>query len=117
MYTLLQYNGVYDAFAKGLDKGLLASFDQRLERLALRGRNAGPKVSAPLRGGIFECRAQRKRQHPRALWFYMQGMKIVVAVCLVKEGKVPPAKIGRAIAIKRALEENPELLDGLTEIH
>ncbi len=47
----------------------------------------------------------------------MKGMKIVVAVALVKEGKVPRAEIDKALKIKATLEENPELIDELTEIH
>ena len=47
----------------------------------------------------------------------MKGMKIVVAVALVKEGKIPRAVIDNALAIKAALEDNPELVDELTEIH
>ena len=118
MFRLYQYQQAYDSFVLNLETGLHAAVDQRLERLALLGGQAGPKVTKHLRDGIFECRAQRKRQQARLLYFYLKGMRIVVAVGLIKEGKkVPPAAIDRAIAIKSTLEVNPELLDDLTEIH
>lgn len=117
MYELYQYQLAYDNFVGSLDKKFAAAVDQRLARLALLGPKAGPKVSAHLEGGVFECRAQRNRRQARLLWFYMKGMTIVVAVALVKEGKVPRAAINNALAIKTTLEENPELIDELTEIH
>ncbi len=118
MYTILQYRGAYDSFVASLeDKKLRAAVDQRLSRLAALGRNAGPKVSAPLRDGIFECRAQRNRQQARILWFYVKNMRIIVTAGVIKERKVPPDLIDAAIDIKKTLEEHPELLNDLTEIH
>ena len=117
MYDLYQYGQAYDSFVAGLDKGLRAAVDQRLQRLSQFGPRAGPKVTRALRDGIFECRAQRKRQHARLLYFYLKGMKIVVAAGLIKEGKVPATDIDRALAIKRTLDQNPELINDLTEIH
>ena len=117
MYNLFQYQRAYDDFIAGIDKELAAAVDQRLQRLAQFGVKAGPKVTKALRDGIFECRAQRRRRQARLLYFYMKGMKIVVAVGLMKEGKVPEAEIDRALAIKRTLEQHPELLDEITQIH
>lgn len=119
MYALYQYRNAYDHFIAGIaaDVGLCAAVDQRLDRLALLGPRAGPKVTEHLRDGIFACRAQRKRQQARLLYFYLKGMRIVVAVGVVKEKKVPPSAIDHALAIKKAIEENPELANEITPIH
>ena len=120
MFTLLQYDGAYDAFvadAESKVKGFRASIDQRLDRLAQFGAKAGPNVTKHLRDGIYECRAQRKRQQARLLWFYLKGKRIVVAVGVIKEKKVRPGDIDRALAIKKTLQGNPELINDLTQIH
>lgn len=118
MYALYQYRSAYDDFISGIaDKGLRAAVDQRLQRLAMFGPKAGPKVTEYLRDGILQCRAQRKRQQARLLYFYLKGMRIVVAVGLIKESKVPESEIDKAIAIKRTLAEHPELIDEITKIH
>ena len=117
MFTLYQYQDAYDNFMAGLDTKFRAAVKQRLHRLAKLGAKAGPKVTKHLRDGILECRAQRNRQQARLLYFYLKGRKIIVSSALIKEGKIPAAEIDRAISIKNTLEQNPELLDELTEIH
>jgi len=117
-HTLFQYNGVYDEFIAGLDIPFQAAIDNRLNRLSLLGQNAGIKVTKPLRDGIFECRIQSRRQQARLLYFYLKGRKIIVANCIIKKGsKVPTTEIDRAIKIKEALEQHPELVNELSEIH
>lgn len=117
-YTLLQYRGAYDTFVATLDGKFKTSVEQRLKRLADHGAGAGANVTKKLRDGIYECRAQRERQQARLIWFYMKGKRIIVTVGFIKKkGKVPPLLIEQAIKIKKLLEDNPELLDEITEIH
>ena len=61
-----------------------------------------------LREGIYELRVRRGRVNYRVLYFFHGQNVAVLAAGLVKEKKVPPAEIQRAIDRKRRYEQDPE---------
>jgi hypothetical protein len=60
-----------------------------------------------LRDGIYELRVRLGRKNSRMLYFFHKNIAAVVSHGLVKEQRVPPEEIDRAIAAKRRFGEDP----------
>ncbi|MEW6350034.1 MAG: type II toxin-antitoxin system RelE/ParE family toxin [Thermodesulfobacteriota bacterium] len=61
-----------------------------------------------LRDGVYELRVGLQGVHYRILYFFDGSEVIVVSHGTVKERKVPPREIDKAVERKRKFEENPE---------
>ena len=56
---------------------------------------------------IYELRATLQGVHYRLLYFFHGNTAAVLASGIVKEDRVPPVEIDRAVARKRNFEANP----------
>jgi phage-related protein len=65
-------------------------------------------IADTLRDGIYELRARRGHVNYRLLYFFHGKNVAILAHALTKEAEVPDVEIERAIARKRALENDPE---------
>ena len=88
---------------KALDKCLA-----KLERLRELGHELRRPEADYLRDGIYELRTRIGRVNYRMLYFFHENMAAVVSHGLVKEKRVPPKDIDRAIAAKQRFAEAPE---------
>ena len=61
-----------------------------------------------LRHGIYELRVRLQRVNYQMLYFFHENIA-VVAHGLVKEDRIPPRQIDRALRRKRQYEADPEL--------
>lgn len=118
MWQLLQYRSAYDDLYRQCGEELKATIDQRLYRLRSLGNAARSPVSRKVGDGVFECRADAKRVHARLLYFFQPGKRIIIAIGVLKDQRRLPRKvIEKAEKIRATLLAQPELMDGLTEIH
>jgi phage-related protein len=84
--------------------------DKCVARL-LRLRELGHELRRPeadlLRDGVYELRIDLQGLHYRILYFFHRNIAAVVSHGLLKERRVPPAEINRAIRRMRAYLANP----------
>ncbi len=79
----------------------------RLKRLEDLGHELRRPEADYLRDGIYELRASYQGVHHRMLYFFHGRAAVVLSHGVVKERKVPPKEIDRAIRTKMAFEANP----------
>ncbi|MBI1387335.1 MAG: type II toxin-antitoxin system RelE/ParE family toxin [bacterium] len=79
----------------------------RIERLKALGHEIRRPEADYLRDGIYELRASFQGVQYRMLYFFHGDAAIVVSHGLIKEKKVPPVEIERAMKRKQLFMENP----------
>lgn len=79
----------------------------KMGRLAEMGHELRRPEADLLRDRIYELRSTLQGVHYRLLYFFHGNTVAVVASGIVKEDRVPPAEIERAIARKKSFEANP----------
>ncbi len=79
----------------------------RVQRLAELGHELRRPEADLLRDGIHELRIGMRGQNYRVLYFFHRSVAAVLAHGLVKEARVPPRDIDRALARKAKFEANP----------
>ena len=89
--------------AKAQDKCLA-----RLARLEALGHELRRPEADILRDGIYELRASLQGRQYRVLYFFHGKVAAVVSHGLVKEQKVPPKEIDRAVERKKQFLTNPK---------
>lgn len=77
MWTLLQYNGAYDALMSECDQGMRDALMPRLSTLLIKGNGARYPVTESLDDGLFEVRARSGRTQIRLLFGFLPGRRIV----------------------------------------
>lgn len=80
----------------------------RLVRLEMLGHELRRPEADFLRDGIYELRVSLQGRQYRMLYFFHGRVAAVVSHGLVKERKVPPREIDRAVARKQQFLTNPE---------
>jgi phage-related protein len=89
--------------AKAQDKCLA-----RLARLEALGHELRRPEAEYLRDGIYELRVSLQGRHYRMLYFFHGNRAAVVSHGIVKEQKVPPKEIDRALERKKKFLANPK---------
>lgn len=79
----------------------------RLERLQQEGHELRRPEADMLRDKIYELRASLQGVHYRRLYFFHGNVAAVVSHGIVKEDRVPPVEIDRAVERRRRFETNP----------
>ncbi len=79
----------------------------RVRRLAALGHELRRPEADFLRDGINELRVGLRGQNYRMLYFYHGAVAAVLSHGLIKEDRVPPKDIERAIQRKQMFEEEP----------
>lgn len=79
----------------------------RMGRLAELGHELRRPEADLLRDGIYELRASLQGVHYRMLYFFHGTTAAVLTSGIVKEDRVPPAEIGRAMERRRKFEASP----------
>jgi len=79
----------------------------KMERLAELGHELRRPEADLLRDKIYELRASMQGVHYRLLYFFHGSTAAVLASGIVKEDRVPPVEIDRAIGRKKKFESNP----------
>ena len=80
----------------------------KMERLAEMGHELRRPEADLLRDKIYELRATLQGVHYRILYFFHGNSIAVLAAGIVKEDRVPPAEIERAIVRKKNFKLNPQ---------
>lgn len=88
-----------------------------LERLETMSYELRRPEADYLRDGIYELRVRLRRVNYRVLYFFFENVAAVISHGIVKERKVSPKEIERALARKRTFEADPvrhsHLMEGL----
>jgi phage-related protein len=79
----------------------------RMERLAEMGHELRRPGADLLRNRVHELRATLNGVHYRLLYFFHGNTAAVLTSGIVKEDRVPPVEIERAIARMKSFEANP----------
>ncbi|MBV8522522.1 MAG: type II toxin-antitoxin system RelE/ParE family toxin [Acetobacteraceae bacterium] len=79
----------------------------KLERLRDLGHELRRPEADYLRDGIYELRARVGSVNYRMLYFFHENIAAVVSHGIMKEKRVPPKEIDRAIAAKKRFAEDP----------
>ncbi len=79
----------------------------RLERLRQEGHELRRPEADLLRDKIYELRASLQGVHYRLLYFFHGNLAAVVSHGIVKEDRVPPVEIDRAMERRRRFETTP----------
>ena len=79
----------------------------RIERLQEQGHELRRPAADLLRDAIHELRASYQGINYRILYFFYGSVAAVVSHGIVKEGRVPPIEIDRAIQRKKLFELDP----------
>jgi phage-related protein len=80
----------------------------RLERLRQEGHELRRPEADLLRDKIYELRSSLQGVHYRLLYFFHGNVAAVVSHGIVKEDRVPPVEIDRAMERRRRFETNPQ---------
>ena len=80
----------------------------RIERLEQEGHELRRPEADLLRDKIYELRASLQGIHYRILYFFHGNVAAVVSHGIVKEDRVPPVEITRAIERRKKFELNPK---------
>jgi hypothetical protein len=81
----------------------------KIERLAALGHELRRPEADYLRDKIYELRIGLQGINYRILYFFHENQAAVLAVGIIKEKKVPPADIDKAIECRKQFEQNPEI--------
>ena len=79
----------------------------RIERLAALGHELRRPEADYLRDGIYELRVRLRTTNYRMLYFFHGRATAVLSHGVVKEDRVPPNEIARAVARKRQFDHDP----------
>lgn len=79
----------------------------RIRRLAALGHELRRPEADFLRDGIYELRVGLRGRNYRMLYFFHGAVAAVLTHGLIKEDRVPPKDIERAIRRKQTLEQDP----------
>jgi phage-related protein len=79
----------------------------RLERLAALGHELRRPEADYLGDNIYELRVRHRTSHYRVLYFFHGRATAVLSHGVVKEDRVPPIEIARAVARKRQFDHDP----------
>ena len=79
----------------------------KMERLKEEGHELRRPEADLLRDKIYELRSSLQGIHYRILYFFYGNIAAVVSHGIVKEDKVPPIEIERAIERRKKFEVNP----------
>jgi hypothetical protein len=79
-----------------------------LAQLESQGHDLRRPTADLLRDGIYELRPSHQGVHYRILYFFSGKNVVVISHGLVKEARVPPAEINRAVQRKLKFEANPK---------
>lgn len=96
-----------DWFCDLPDKAAAKCLD-RIERLKQKGHELRRPVADYLRDDIYELRASVQGVHYRILYFFHGNSAVVISHGIVKEKKVPPKEIDKAIERKKTYLKNPQ---------
>lgn len=80
----------------------------RIERLAQEGHQLRRPEADILRDKIYELRASYQGVHYRILYFFHDKVAAVLSHGIVKEDRVPPVEIERAIQRREKFTANPK---------
>ncbi len=80
----------------------------KIERLKQEGHELRRPEADLLTDKIYELRASLRGIHYRVLYFFYGNVAAVVSHGIVKEDRVPPAEIARAIECRKNFEQNPK---------
>lgn len=80
----------------------------KIERLRALGHELRRPEADFLRDGIYELRVRHQRVNYRLLYFFHGNTAAVVSHGLVKERRVPPGEIDRAVTQKKRFEADPQ---------
>ena len=80
----------------------------RIIRLKRQGHQLRRPEADYLRDDIYELRVDLARMHYRMLYFFHGRTLAVLSHGLVKEGRVPPGEIDKAVVRKAAFAADPE---------
>ncbi len=80
----------------------------KIERLGELGYELRRPEADFLRDGIYELRVRLQRINYRILYFFHQDTAVVLSHGLVKERRVPPKEIDRAVEHRGKFEQDPE---------
>lgn len=80
----------------------------RIERLAELGHELRRPEADLLRDKIYELRASLQGVHYRLLYFFHGTTAAVLTSGIVKEDRIPPAEIERALGRRRKFEASPQ---------
>jgi putative component of toxin-antitoxin plasmid stabilization module len=78
-----------------------------MRRLAALGHELRRPEADFLRDGIYELRVGLRGQNYRMLYFFHGAVAAVLTHGLIKEDRVPPKDIERAILRKQTFEQDP----------
>lgn len=92
----------------GLPERALDKCRVKLERLHALGHELRRPEADYLRDGIYELRVRLGTANYRMLYFFHGNLAAVVSHGLVKEQRVPPKEIDRAIAAKERFIREPQ---------
>jgi len=81
---------------------------QRLRLLRESGHELRRPISAPLRDGVHELRAQVGTVNYRVLYFFYGEDVVVLSHGLTKEDVVPLVEIDRAVVRMKQVQDSPE---------
>lgn len=81
---------------------------KKIERLREEGHNLRRPEADLLRDKIYELRASLEGIHYRILYFFHGNVAAVLSHGIVKEDRVPPIEIERAIQRRKNFESNPK---------
>ncbi len=80
----------------------------KIQRLKQEGHELRRPEADLLRDRIYELRASLQGIHYRILYFFHGNIAAVVSHGIVKEDRVPPVEIARAVERRRIFESNPQ---------
>jgi hypothetical protein len=80
----------------------------KIERLKQEGHELRRPEADLLRDKIYELRSSFQGVHYRILYFFHGTVAAVVSHGIVKEDRVPPGEIARAIERRKQFEMNPK---------
>lgn len=79
----------------------------RIERLKELGHELRRPEADYLRDGIYELRVSLQGVHYRMLYFFHEDIAAVVSHGVIKEKRVPPKEITKALERQRQFTDNP----------
>lgn len=91
----------------GLPEKALDKCRIKIERLRELGHELRRPEADYLRDGIYELRVRLGRVNYRMLYFFHQDIVAVVSHGVVKEQRVPPKDIDRAVTAKHRFGQDP----------
>ena len=88
----------------GLERKVVTKCVQRLELLTELGYDLRRPIADFLRDGIYELRFRYQNVNYRVLYFFSGSNVVIVSHGIVKERRVPPKEIDKAMARKMMVE-------------